>query len=389
LSDARQRRQSTDEAEVRPPAAEHVRKVLASSFRHTTKVTGGGRPPRARSRLARLGALAWQVIGITLAVLLTGWVAGRLMPVLLPLGIAVLLTALVLPVTDALTRHGVRPAAAAGLSVAGVLAAVGGLVALIVPPIVGRIGELGDSVAEGVQRVAESVGHDVLGMDAANVDRALEQLTARIRSHLGGVAGDALSGATAVASALGAAVLVLFLSFFLLKDGRYLWRRLLALLPASGRDTADELGRRAWDVLTIYSRGVVFVATFDAVFIGIALVLVGVPLALPLVVLTWLAAFFPIVGAVVAGAAAVMVALVAEGLTSALIILAAIVAVQQIEGNVLYPVVVGPHLKLHPIVVLLAVAIGGTIAGIAGAFLAVPVATVCAAWLEYGQEGHE
>ena len=363
--------------------------MLASSFRPTTHVAAGGRPPRERSRLARLGALGWQLIGITLAVLLTGWVAARLMPVLLPLGIAVLLTALVLPVTDALTKHGVPPAASAGLSVAGVLAAVGGLVAVIVPPFVSRVGELGDSVAKGAQRVAESVGHDLLGMDATDVDRALGQFTARIRSHVGGIAGDALSGATAVAGALGAVVLVLFLSFFLLKDGRYLWWRLLALLPAAGRGTADELGRRAWHVLTIYSRGVVFVATFDAVFIGIALVVVGVPLALPLVVLTWLAAFFPIVGAVVAGAAAVLVALVAEGLTSALIVLAAIVAVQQIEGNVLYPVVVGPHLKLHPIVVLLAVAAGGTIAGLAGAFLAVPVATVCAAWLEYGQEGRE
>jgi predicted PurR-regulated permease PerM len=352
----------------------------------TTNVAARGRPPRARSRLARVAALAWHVIGITVAVLLAGWVAGRLMPVLLPLGIAMLLTALVQPVADALTRRKVAPAAAAGLSVGAVLAAVAGLVAVIVPPFVSRAGELGASVTAGAQRVAESVGHDVLGMDAAAVDRALDDVIARVRSHVGGIAGDALSGATAVVGALGAAVLVLFLSFFLLKDGRHLWRRFVALLPASGRDTADELGRRAWQVLTIYSRGVMFVATFDAVFIGVALVVVGVPLALPLAVLTWLAAFFPIIGAVVAGAAAVLVALVAEGLTSALIVLAAIVAVQQIEGNVLYPVVVGPRLKLHPIVVLLAVAAGGTIAGIAGAFLAVPVATVCAAWLEFGQE---
>jgi predicted PurR-regulated permease PerM len=143
-------------------------------------------------------------------------------------------------------------------------------------------------------------------------------------------------------------------------------------------------------VLSAYTKGVVFVATVDAVLIGIALVVIGVPLALPLVVLTWLAAFFPVIGAVVAGAAACLVALVAAGPTEALIVLAVIVAVQQIEGNVLYPVVVGPRLRLHPIVVLLAVATGGTLAGIPGAFLAVPLATVCAALLAHGreQQGH-
>ncbi len=119
-----------------------------------------------------------------------------------------------------------------------------------------------------------------------------------------------------------------------------------------------------------------FVATVDAVLIGAVLLILGIPLALPLIVLTWLAAFFPIIGAIVAGAAAVLVALVTGGPTDALIVLGAIVVVQQVEGNVLYPVVVGPRLRLHPIVVLVSVAAGGTLAGIPGAFLAVPVATV-------------
>ena len=151
--------------------------------------------------------------------------------------------------------------------------------------------------------------------------------------------------------------------------------------PTRRREAIDEGGRRAWTSLTAYTRGVVFVATVDAILIGAVLLLVGVPLALPLIVLTWLAAFFPIIGAIVAGAAAVLVALVAGGPTDALIVGIAIIVVQQVEGNVLYPVIIGPRLKLHPIVVLVAVATGGTIAGISGAFLAVPVATVCAALL--------
>ncbi len=195
-----------------------------------------------------------------------------------------------------------------------------------------------------------------------------------------------MAGLSSVFGALASVVLVVFLSFFLVKDGRRLWRWLLELAPVARRSDFDEAGTRAWDVLAVYTRGVIFVATVDAVLIGAALLIVGVPLALPLIVLTWLAAFFPIIGAVSAGAAAVLVALVANGMTSALIVLAAIIVVQQVEGNVLYPVVVGPRLKLHPIVVLMAVAVGGTIAGIPGAFLAVPVATVGSALLGFERE---
>ena len=130
---------------------------------------------------------------------------------------------------------------------------------------------------------------------------------------------------------------------------------------ARGATRVDEVGERMWTNLTAYTRGVVFVATVDAVLIGAVLLGLGIPLALPLIVLTWVAAFFPIIGAIVAGAAAVLVAMVTGGPTDALIVLAAIVIVQQVEGNVLYPVVVGPRLRLHPIVVLVSVAAGGTL----------------------------
>jgi predicted PurR-regulated permease PerM len=136
-------------------------------------------------------------------------------------------------------------------------------------------------------------------------------------------------------------------------------------------------------------QGVFLVATIDAVLIGATLLIVGVPVAMPLIVLTFVAAFFPIVGATVAGAAAVLVALVANGLVAALVILAAIVAVQQLEGNLFYPVVVGRRLRLHPVGILLALTAGGVLAGVTGAFLAVPVAAVTAAILDYTRERRE
>ena len=150
-----------------------------------------------------------------------------------------------------------------------------------------------------------------------------------------------------------------------------------------------EVGVRAWGALSVYVQGVFIVATIDAVFIGAGLLIVGVPAALPLIVLTFVTAFFPIVGAFTAGAAAVLVALVANGLGAALVILAIIVAVQQLEGNVFYPIVVGRKLQLHPVGILIALTAGGVLAGVAGAFLAIPTIAVGAAVLGYMRERRE
>jgi predicted PurR-regulated permease PerM len=343
-------------------------------------------PTTERGGLARAGAVAWALLGVAGLVLLAGWLLGRLMPVVLPIAIAGLLATLLRPVAAAIERRGARPAVAATTAVGLAVIVLVGLVALIVPPFVARLSDLGSSLTEGVQRVAYSLGESLAGMDRAAVDRMLDDAAARLRGRLGGMAGDAVAGLTSVAGALASVVLVFFLCFFLVKDGRRMWTWLLDLVPERRRAALDEVGERAWTVLTAYTRGVMFVATVDAVLIGCVLVVLGVPLALPLVVLTWLAAFFPIIGAIVAGSAAVLVALVASGPTAALIVLAAIVVIQQVEGNVLYPVVVGPRLRLHPIVVLVAVAVGGTLAGIAGAFLAVPIATVTGALLAYRRD---
>ncbi len=333
--------------------------------------------------LARIGAAAWALLGIALLVLLAGWAIGRMMPVFLPVAVAVLLATLLRPIAARLERRGLRPALAATITVMLALLVLVVLVALILPPFIARLTDLGSSLQEGVQRVAYSLGQSLAGMDRADVDRQLESVAERLRDRAGG---QAMAGAISFAGALASVVLVFFLCFFLVKDGRRMWVWSLQLAPMDRRETIDELGGRVWTVLTAYTRGVVFVATVDAVLIGAVLLGLGIELALPLIVLTWMAAFFPIIGAIVAGAAAVLVALVTSGPTEALIVLATIVIVQQVEGNVLYPVVVGPRLQLHPIAVLVAVAVGGTLAGIAGAFLAVPIATACSTLLAYHRE---
>jgi predicted PurR-regulated permease PerM len=173
------------------------------------------------------------------------------------------------------------------------------------------------------------------------------------------------------------------LTFFFIKDGRQLRDWTVCLFAPQRRDILRDILDRAWGALATYVQGVFLVATIDAILIGTVLLIVGVPIALPLIVLTFLAAFFPIVGAVLAGAAATLVALVSGGFVDAAIVLAAIIAVQQLEGNVFYPMVVGKRLQLHPVAILLALTAGGVLAGVAGAFLAIPVAAVTSAVLDY------
>jgi predicted PurR-regulated permease PerM len=186
-----------------------------------------------------------------------------------------------------------------------------------------------------------------------------------------------------------AIVLIVVLTFFLLKDGEQIRDWLIELFHEDRQPALREVGARAWSALSAYVQGVFLVATIDAVCIGAGLLIVGVPVAMPLIVLTFVAAFFPIIGAFTAGAAAVLVALVANGLPAALVILAIIIAVQQLEGNVFYPVVVGRRLKLHPVGILIALTAGGVLAGVAGAFLAIPTAAVGAAVLGYVRERRE
>lgn len=335
---------------------------------------GNGGP----SAFQRAGAVAWRLLGVGALVVAGWWLARQLMPVLVPLVVAVLLAALLQPLAGRLRRRGLPPTAAALLTVVLLLCVVALVAAAVVPPFVDRASELGANIEEGLRKVAYSVAGDLANVERPAVDKAIDDAIQGVGDSRGDIAGGVLAGATALVQALAAAVLVLFLCFFLVKDGPDMGRWLTSLVSVQRRAEAEEIGARAWAALGTYARGVVFVATVDAICIGVALLVVGVPLVVPLVVLTWIAAFFPIIGAVAAGAAAVLVALVEQGMGAAIAIAVVILLVQQLEGNVLYPSVVGPRLRLHPVAVLLAVTIGATIGGIPGAFLAVPVATVLA-----------
>jgi predicted PurR-regulated permease PerM len=296
--------------------------------------------------------------------------------------VAVLLATLLAPLARWLQRHGARPALAAGLSVLLAFVIFLGLWGLVIPPFVSQVPDVVENVQQGAGKLGDAAAP--LGLS----DREVQSAIAKAREEVQGgpVAGTVLTGAMLLVQWAAAVVLIIALTFFFIKDGTQLRNWTISLFAEPRRQFLGDIADRAWSALATYVQGVFLVATIDAVLIGIVLVLVGVPIAFPLIVLTFLAAFFPIVGSVLAGAAATLVALVSGGVVDAAIVLAAIIAIQQLEGNVFYPMVVGKRLQLHPVAILLALTAGGVLAGVAGAFLAIPVAAVTSAVLDYTRQ---
>jgi putative heme transporter len=329
--------------------------------------------------LAVVSAVTLRVMIVIGGIVLLALFAKRMMVVVIPVIIALLLATLLAPLARWLRGKGARPALASAVSVLVAFVVFLGLWGLVIPPFVSQVPDVVQNVQQGAGQIGDAAAP--LGLSDREVQGAIKQ--ARDQLEGGQVAGKVLTGAMLVVQWAAAIVLIVVLTFFFLKDGELLRDWTVRLFAEHRRDTLREIVDRAWAALAAYVQGVFLVATIDAVLIGAVLLIVGVPIALPLIVLTFLAAFFPIVGAVLAGAAAVLVALVSGGVGDAAIVLAGILVVQQLEGNVFYPAVVGPRLRLHPVAILLALTAGGVLAGVAGAFLAIPVAAVTSAVLDY------
>lgn len=315
-----------------------------------------------------------------------GWLLGAVWVGVFPVVLALIVATVLWPPTDWLRRHRVPSALAAVLVLFGSLLVFFGVLGAITPSLVNQSGELADSASQGLSDLQSRLGEAPFNVDSETIDRGVDQATAWIQERGGEIASGALAGASAVGSGVVTLVLVLVLVFFFLKDGA-------AFLPFVRRVAGEragahltEVSTRAWNTLGGFVRTQALVSLVDAILIGTGLVVLGVPLAFALAILTFFGGFVPIVGAFAVGALAVLVALVSKGLTTALLVLALIIAVQQIEGNVLQPFLQGRSMQLHAGIILLAVAVGGTVFGIVGAFLSVPVAAVAAVVLRYVSE---
>jgi len=334
---------------------------------------------RVPSWLATAAAWTWRSLLLVLGAAVLVQAATRLSLVTVPLIVAMILATMATPPARWLMRRGLPPAIASFVVVfGGVAAAVAGLLALV-PTFVAQTQRLVPTVLEALQDSLDWLETGPLGFEQQQLQALVEQFFAQTEESSGWLAMSALAVLASTIEFLAALVLAVILLFFLVKDGDRIWGWCLARAPELHRDTVQALGVRAWDAAGSYVRGTALVALIDAVFIGIGLAVVRVPLVLPLTVLVFVGGFVPIVGAFVSGLVAVLVAFAHGGPGMALIVLVIVVVVQQVESDLLHPLIMRRAVPLHPMVVL-AVLIAGTIlVGVVGAFLAVPLAAVASA----------
>ncbi|MFF5445265.1 AI-2E family transporter [Streptomyces sp. NPDC012888] len=296
--------------------------------------------------------------------------------VVLAFAAALLVTALLQPFVVRLRRAGLpRGLATAVTAVLGFV--VIGLVGwFVVWQVMENLDDLSDRVRDGINELKAWALDSPFHVTEKQINDIADNLTDTIGTNTEEITSAGLQGVTVMVEVLTGILLAMFSTLFLLYDGKRIWGWVLGLVPAVARQGVAGAGPRAWRTLTAYVRGTVIVALIDAVFIGLGIWILDVPLAVPLAVFIFLFAFIPLVGAVVSGALAVVVALVTEGVFAALMVLLVVLAVQQIEGHVLQPFILGRAVRVHPLAVVLSVAAGGMVAGIGGAVVAVPLVAV-------------
>lgn len=321
-------------------------------------------------------AVGWRFLVVVAALYVVGVVVGRLSAVVVPVAIALLLAALLAPAVSRLVAWRMPRGPATALVMVAGLSVLGLVLTLVVRTFVDGVPELGAQLATSVDSIIGWLSTGPLQLSAQDLSGLQDQLLAAVDANQSAITAGAFTTAATVGELLTEILLVVFTLIFFLHGGRSIWEFLLGATPGRLRTRIDVAGRRGLAALVAYVRATAIVAAVDAVAIGIGLALLGIPLAVPLAALAFLGAFVPIVGAVLAGGVAVLIALVSQGVVSALIVLAIVVGVVQLESHVLQPLLLGRAVKLHPLAVVLAIGVGLLVAGIAGALLAVPLLAV-------------
>ena len=307
---------------------------------------------------------------------------GQLWTGLLPILLAIPVCTVLWPPVR-LLRKWMPNALAVALTIIGAFGIFGGILAAIAPSVTEQSKMLWGQALVGIHQLQGWVQGPPLNIQNADMNRAVDEITAKLQGQAGNIASGVFTGLSTASSVAVTLGVMLVLTFFFLKDGDQ-------FLPLVRRVTGQNVGwhltevlTRTWNTLAGFIRAQALVSLLDAIIIGAGLLIMQIPMALALAVITFFAGFIPIVGAVTAGALAVLIALVSKGVGMAIAVLVLIIIVQQLEGNVLSPMLQSKAMDLHPVIVLLGVTVGGTLFGIVGAFLAVPVAATLAVWLRY------
>lgn len=346
------------------------------------------RRPLTQRPTVRAGVYAWSAIGVAIVVIALAFGVARLSSVIIPLVVALFPAAVLYPLTRRLKDMGVPSGAAAAIVLVVTLGIVGGVGAVIAPLLADQLGDLSDTVREGFDQVDRFLASGPFGLEPIRLDDLIDQVTEGLQSSMGGAAAGnaALGVAVALFSGATSVLLTLIVLFFYLKDGPSIGSWIRSLFPTALHGDVERVGDIMWRTIGGYIQGQLIVAFVDAVFIGLGLWILGVPLAVPLAVIVFFGGLFPIVGATLSGMLAALVALATNGVVTAVLVVGVVLLVQGLEGNLLQPLILGRALELHPMAIIIALATGGFLLGILGAFLAVPVAAAGARTVGYIRE---
>ena len=320
----------------------------------------------------KAAAWAWRLLVILTAVVALLWVVKKLEIIVVPVLLALMISALLVPAVDWLNRRGLPRGGAVAVVLFGGFAIFGGILAFVIIQFVYGLPDLTDQVSRSIDSTRRWLIEGPLHLRREQIEHAGNAAIQALHNNQSKLTSGALATAATITEVVTAAVLALFTLIFFLYGGRNIWQYVTKIVPTGVRDRVREAGHAGYGSLISYVRATFLVALTDAAGVGAGLAIMGVPLALPLASLVFLGAFIPLVGAVIAGFLAVVVALLAKGIVYALITLGLLIAVNQLEAHLLQPLVMGRAVSIHPLAVVLAIATGGVLAGIVGALLAVP-----------------
>ena len=321
----------------------------------------------------KAAAWCWRLLVILAAILALLWLVQKLAVILVPVALAVMVTALMVPAVDWLDRRGAPRGGAVALVLLSGFAVFGGIMTFVVSQFISGLPSLTEQVTRSIDNATEWLIEGPAHLSHEQIEKAGDAAVKALRDNQEKLTTGALSTAASLAEIVTGALLMLFTVIFLLYGGRNIYEYLTRIVPAGTRERVRDAGRAGFASLIGYVRATFLVALVDAIGIGTGLAVMSVPLALPLASLVFLGAFIPVVGAVVTGMLAVVVALLAKGVFYALITLGLIIAVMQLESHVLQPLLMGRAVSIHPLAIVLAIATGAVLAGVVGALLSVPV----------------
>lgn len=342
------------------------------------------------------GQFAWRLLAIGAVVVVVGFVVAQLRDIVIPLLIAVLIASLLVPLVNLLVRHKWPRGIAVAVAMLLTLGIVAGLILLVASQIRAGSSDIATRAVASFDDFKAFLAAPPLEINEADLNGYIDQLVKAAQADSSVFVTGALSVGTTGLHVLTGFLLVIFSTLFILIDGKGIWGWVVRLFPRRARRAVDGAGKAGWLTLSTFVKVQIFVAFVDAVGIGLGAFIVGwaftgdpggFPLVIPIAILVFLASFIPVVGAVVSGVVAILIALIFLGPIPAVIMLGVVLLVQQLEGHVLQPIVMGTAVKVHPLAVVLSVAAASFVAGIPGALFAVPLIAVLNVVVKYIASG--